>query len=105
MIGSRSRRGASIKRDLNSAAIGFLEAFRRAHISQNVGPRRKGVGDNDPGPELEIVGVDRPDDFWMAQGCSATPAVFRMRYTATNALRTRAAVDQDRLAGTPYNSI
>ena len=100
MIGSRSRCGTGVKRDLDSAAIDFLEAFRRAHISQNVGPRRKGVGDNDPGPELEIVGVDRPDDFWMAQGCSATPAVFRMRHTATNALRTRAAVDQDRLAGT-----
>ena len=100
MIGSGSRCGTGVERDLDSAAIDFLEAFRRADISQNVGPGREGVGDDDPGPELEIVGVDLPDDFWMAQRGGATPAVFRMRHTAANALRTRAAVDQDRLAGT-----
>ena len=77
-----------------------MPAIRRADISQDIGPGREGVGDDDPGPELQIVGVDRTDDFWMAQRCGATPAVFRMRHPATNALRTRAAVDQDRLAGT-----
>lgn len=52
MIGSTSGCGPSVERNLDSATVDFLKAFRRADISQDIGPGREGVGDDDPGPSL-----------------------------------------------------